>query len=167
VGNRAALGHKTSEHKCETLPPTLFTKHPRTSYSTAAVEPTHYALQRLDQKRVDEIKRIMGALEAVESPITETKRVPFLECAKELGIKGDAKLQEVLISITIDGTSDPVLTARAISPCLQQLMGKGEQYCKSKKVKAEVKEVQTPLLEYLSAGARSLEDALKRRSAVG
>ncbi len=73
-------------------PLTLLAKHPHTSYSIAAMELTHYALQRLDQKRVDEIKWIRGASEAGESPLTETKRVTVLECAKELGITGDVKL---------------------------------------------------------------------------
>jgi hypothetical protein len=63
------------------------------------MEPTHSTLQRWEQKRVDDIKRIRGTLEAGELPLTETKKDIVLECAKELGVTEIAKLQEMLISI--------------------------------------------------------------------
>ncbi len=68
-------------------------------------------MQRSVQKRVDEIKRIRGALDSGELPLTEAKKDIVLECAKELGVNGDAKLQEVLISIAIESGSNPALGA--------------------------------------------------------
>jgi hypothetical protein len=67
-----------------------------------------------------------------------------------------------LSPFTKDGGNDLVLTARAIILCLQQLRGEVKQHRKLEE--AEVKEVPTQQLEYLSAGPRSLEDALKRKS---
>ncbi len=55
---------------------------------------------------------IRGTLEAGESSLTEAKRNLILDCAKELSVNEDAKLQEVLISIAIEGMNDPVVTAR-------------------------------------------------------
>jgi hypothetical protein len=78
------------------------------------MEPTHSALQRSDQKRVDEIRRIRGAVEVRELPLTKAESDMVLDYAKELYVSKDTKLKEVLISIIIDGGNNPLLMARAI-----------------------------------------------------
>jgi hypothetical protein len=45
-------------------------------------------LHRSDQKMVDEVKRIRGALERGEYSLTEDEKNAILECAKELGMDG-------------------------------------------------------------------------------
>jgi hypothetical protein len=69
----------------------------------------HTAKQRLDQKRMDEVKRIRYSLEAGDSPLNEAKRCTVLEHPMELGNNEGANLQEVLISIAMEGNNDPVL----------------------------------------------------------
>ncbi len=54
-------------------------------------------------------------MDSGELPLTEAKKDIVLEHAKELGVNGDTKLKEVLISIAIDSGSDTALTARAIA----------------------------------------------------
>jgi hypothetical protein len=72
VGNRAAQGHRKSNHKCEPPPPhALFTKT-HINYRVAAMELTHPALHRSDQKMIGEVKRTRNALEAEKSPLTKT-----------------------------------------------------------------------------------------------
>jgi hypothetical protein len=73
----------------------------------------------------------------------------------------------MLISIAIKGVNDPVLTMSAINLCIQQLRGEVDQHQKAKEAKAELKEVRAQQLKYLSAGTKSLDDVLKRRSVVG
>jgi hypothetical protein len=49
---------------------------------------------------------------------------------------------------------------RVITLCTQQLRDEVEQFCKHMEAEAEAKEQK----EYLAAGVKSLEEALKRRS---
>lgn len=80
VRNRAAHDHRTSKHKCETPspPPSHLTEHPCISCIFTTMELTQTALQRLDQKRIDEVKRVRNT---GESPLIEAAK-----CAKELGV---------------------------------------------------------------------------------
>ncbi len=68
----------------------------------------------------------------------------------------------MLTSITTEEESDPAMTL-IIAACLQQLKGEEEHHHKLQ----EAKEMRSQRLENLVAGARSLEEALKWRSAAG
>jgi hypothetical protein len=46
------------------------------------MEPIH-VLQRLNQKRLDKVKRVRGALEAGEFPVTKAEKDAIVECARE------------------------------------------------------------------------------------
>jgi hypothetical protein len=129
------------------------------------MEPVH-TLQRSDQKSMDKVKRVRNALAAVESPSTEVERDVIMECARELEVNEEAKLQEVLIFISMEGGNDPKATIRAISTCILQLKGEVDQHRKAKEAEAEFKETEVCQLEYLEASTESLEDALKRRSTI-
>jgi hypothetical protein len=72
----------------------------------------------------------------------------------------------VLIYIAVKGGNDPVAIARVINLWLQQLRGEVEQHCKVKEAEAEAKEAHSQQLGVLTAGARSLEEAMKRRATV-
>jgi hypothetical protein len=52
------------------------------SFKVTAMEPIH-VLQRLNQKRLDEVKRVMGALQAGEFPVTKGEKDNIVECARE------------------------------------------------------------------------------------
>ncbi len=78
--NRAARGHKTSGYKSAATPPQK--KHPTISCKATAMEPIH-VLQRLDQKRLDEVIRVTDALEAGEFPLTQAEKDTIAECARE------------------------------------------------------------------------------------
>ncbi len=73
--------------------------------------PTHSALQRLDQKRVDERIRRLG-----NHPLR--LRDVILTCTNDLGINKDVKLQEMLVSLAMDGRNDP--TAHLLVPPLKR-----------------------------------------------
>jgi hypothetical protein len=53
---------------------------------------TVHSLQRLEQKRLDEVKRMRRALDAGESPLTEAEKDTIAECARELHIDEQTKL---------------------------------------------------------------------------
>jgi hypothetical protein len=150
----------TSEHKYKTPS----TRCPRISCNAAAMEPTHSALQRLDHKRVDErIRRLGNCLLRLRDVIPT--------CTNDLGINKDVKLQEMLVSVAMDGRNDPVVMCQGPSTC-ETLRGEMKQHCKAKEVvrkeaEAEAKEARAQQLEYLSAWNTSLEEAIKRRSTVG
>jgi hypothetical protein len=76
---KAARGHKKSKYKCAMSP----NKHPCIGCKATAMEPVH-TLQRLDQKRLDEVNRVRRALEAEEYPLIEAEKDAIAECAKEL-----------------------------------------------------------------------------------
>jgi hypothetical protein len=61
-------------------------------------EPIH-TLQRSEQKKLDKIKRVRGTLEAAESPPNEAEKATITECARELDVDEETKLQEMLLSI--------------------------------------------------------------------
>jgi hypothetical protein len=50
---------------------------------------------------------VRGILEAGESLLTEAKKDITLECARELDVDEDAKLQPVLVSNAMEGGNDP------------------------------------------------------------
>jgi hypothetical protein len=57
----------------------------------AAIEPTQVKIS--DQKRLNEVKRVRAATEACESPLTDDlERGVIVECARELGVKKEARL---------------------------------------------------------------------------
>jgi hypothetical protein len=94
-----------------------------------------------DQKRVEkEIKRIRNALEAGEFAPHLGKRVVILDCAKEHGVNEDAKLQEVLNSITKESGNDPVITGTGHQPLLAAAQGgRWNSTRKTKEFEAEAK----------------------------
>jgi hypothetical protein len=64
------------------------------------MEPIH-TLQRSEQKRLDKIKRVRGTNDAEKATITE--------CAKELDVDEETKLQEMHLSIAMEGATIPCL----------------------------------------------------------
>ncbi len=60
-----------------------------------------------------------------------------------------------------------MLTIKAINSYIQQPKEEADQYREAREAETELKEVQTCQLEYLTAGAGSLEDTPKRRSTGG
>jgi hypothetical protein len=103
------------------------------------MKPTHTLLQRSDQKRIVKVKRVRGALEAGETPLTEAEKDIIIECARELDVGEDAKMQEALISIAMKRGNDTVLTMRAINLFIQQFRGELYQHRKTKETEAELK----------------------------
>jgi hypothetical protein len=97
-------------------------------------------LQRLDQKRLDKVKRARGMLESEESLLTETEKDIIIECARELNVDEEAKLQELLLSIAMEEGNGPLLTIRNINLCIQQLKGEVDQHRKAKEAEAKLKE---------------------------
>jgi hypothetical protein len=130
------------------------------------MEPAH-TLQRSDQKRLNKVRSLSGILEAGESPLTEAKEDIITERARELYIVEEAKLQEGLQSTAMEGGNNPVLMIRAINLCIQQLKREVDKHRKAKEAEAKLKKAWAHQLEYLTAVARSLEEALKRSSIVG
>ncbi len=63
--------------------------------------PTH--VQRSVHQTLDEVRRVRAAIEAGESQLTELEWGVVAECASELGVNGEAKLQEVLTFVTKEG----------------------------------------------------------------
>jgi hypothetical protein len=78
---------------------------------------SHGASTRSAEVRSEEVKRVGNTLQASESSLTEAERDVIVECARELEVSKEAKLQEVFISIGMEGGNNPVLTMRAISTC--------------------------------------------------
>ncbi len=80
--------------------------------------------------------------QAGESPLTKAKRDVIVECARELEVNEEAKLQEGLISIGMEGGNDPVLMMKAISTCILQLKEAVEQHRKATEAEVELKELE-------------------------
>ncbi len=76
VGKQGSL--RSRQVSTSVKPPPL-TKHLHIINSVAAMDQTQSALQRYDQKRKDNIKRIRGTLEAGKSPLTKAKKDIILE----------------------------------------------------------------------------------------
>jgi hypothetical protein len=110
---------------------------------------------------------LRNALEAGESHLSEAERGIIAEYAKEPGVNEEVKMQEILISIGMEGGIDPVLTIRPVNTCITQLREEVEQHWKAKEAEAELKEVRACQLDYLKAGSKSLEDAFKGTSTLG
>jgi hypothetical protein len=53
------------------------------------MEPTHTTLQRLDQLKINKVKRVRRTLEAWEA-----EKDIVIECARELDVNEDAKLRK-------------------------------------------------------------------------
>jgi hypothetical protein len=68
---------------------------PRINCGAAAMESAH-TLQRSDQKRVNEVRRVRNALAAGESPLTKLERGVIIDFAKQLGVDEESKTSAIL-----------------------------------------------------------------------
>jgi hypothetical protein len=66
-----------------------------------------FTIQRSDQKRVDEVKRIRSALASRGSVLTNAKRNAILMCAQALEENGVIQEQRALSKVRKDGEEDP------------------------------------------------------------
>jgi hypothetical protein len=74
-------------------------------------------LQRPDQKKLDELRRISGTMNCAESPLTNSENALVLECAKVMHVSKEEKLQEVINFIIAKGGNDQREQSHPIYAC--------------------------------------------------
>jgi hypothetical protein len=80
-----------------------------------------HTVQRSDQKRVDEVKRIRSALASGESLLTNAERSIILSCAQTLEMNVEGKVQEALSVAKEEGGEDPVCILKVINSYIRQI----------------------------------------------
>jgi hypothetical protein len=100
----------------------------------------------------------------------DREKVIVPQCAKDLGVSGDIKIQEVIDCIITERGNDPVLVRRPIATCLRLLNEEVECHSGAQVATEAIEEptdTHSQQLECLSTGACNLEDAINRKSVTG
>jgi hypothetical protein len=100
----------------------------------------------------------------------DREKVIVPQCAKDLGVSGDIKIQEVIDCIITERGNDPVLVRRLIATLLtpaERGSGTPQWSSSSKRGNEEPTDTHSQQLECLSTGACNLEDVINRKSVTG
>jgi hypothetical protein len=100
------------------------------------------------------------------SPLTKDEKALVWKYAKAMETNREEKLQEIINFIFTKGGNDPVIMTKATAICLQLQNEEVDHFHKAKAAGGEPKDVHVQQLEYLSMGARNLEEAVDRLSVL-
>jgi hypothetical protein len=67
-----------------------------------------------DQKSLDELRTIWGAMGCNESPLSESKKAHVLEFATIMKVNGEEKLSKIVESILTADKDNPVLVMKVM-----------------------------------------------------
>jgi hypothetical protein len=114
---------------------------PNCSSHCAAVMKATPVIPRLDQKKVDEIKKVRLALASGKSVLTDAERSAILASVEAMDVKGEYQVQVLLAKIRHEGKGDRILIMKMISSYIGYLESQAARYQKAKSIEAEFRKV--------------------------